>query len=87
MREEVKLEAAMAKATSCPRSSTSSRLHTSLLISISASRAERSPQPGSDQWQFCRRRKYYTRANKEEDGADEWKVDSRVQDLQVDRVQ
>ena len=86
MTEEVKLETEEAKATSCPRSSTSSRLHTSLLISISASTARRSPDQIS--CSFAEERSYYTLANKEEeDGADECKVESRVQDLQVDRVQ
>jgi hypothetical protein len=60
MREEAKLEAAMEKATSCPRSSTRSRLHTSLLNSIRTSRAHGSPDQIS-----CRKGKLIIRRRTE----------------------
>jgi len=44
MREEVKLEAAMEKATSWPRSSTSSRPHTSFLLNSMSPSTEASDQ-------------------------------------------
>lgn len=60
MREEVKLEAAMEKATSWPRSSTSSRPHRSFPLNSMRPSTEASDQ-------ISCRSKIYTPANKEED--------------------